>query len=367
MNREYWAKEKWWLAEEHSQVWTHHGISQQDVEDRLNHVTKVFTAEWQESEPPHPVLYHLLTQGLLPLQFLYNLGENLRTVAECLRTKHVIDDLRLPDTYESALLELSIAAHLKRKSHDMEFRPRINTGKESDFCATRGDQKVFFEIKHMQTSKRQEAMNELGRQVGFMASDAESFGYPHLAGKWFRIELDPYVAGLLSGDPEADISTIRSIVKNIEREIVSHPEKDQTFEIPLLAKVTVVTERTESGVNWPMASCQEELMRFLRAHLQKAITQLHPDHPGVIVGQTEGLLDEELTTRIVTGWLRETNAAHVSAVLFLPTYNVFPSTWALFRPFVVINNQAKFPATDLIAFRDMEDLIRNEVAVPTAE
>jgi hypothetical protein len=363
---QYWAKDKWWLTEEYSRVWTYHGTTQEDVEDRINRVIEVFSPEWQQCTPPHPVLYNLLPQGLLPFQFLFNLGGNLRTVAKCLRIKHVIEDLRLPDNFESALLELGLAAHLKDKGHKIEFRPPLDTGKESDFSATYSEQKVFFEIKRMQPSNCQQAMDALGREVGFVASDIE-FNFPHLAGKWFRIELDPYVADLMSGEPDADRPTIRSIVNDIRREVVSRAETHQAFEIPLLAKVTVVTERTESGVNWPMASCQEELKRFLRAHLQKAITQLHSDYPGVIVAQTPGLLDEDLTTRIIVGWLKESSATHVSSVVFLPVYNSMPMTWALFKPFAVVNEQAKFPAHDLQAFRDLAPLIRNEVAIPNGE
>ncbi len=364
--RQYWAKDKWWLEEEYARVWADHGISQEDVEDRIKRVIEIFDAEWQQSTAPHPVFYHLLSQGLWPFQFLVNLGGNLRTVAECLRIRHVIADLRLPDNFESALLELGLAAHLRGKGHDIEFRPPLDTGKESDFSATYSEQRVFFEIKRMQPSNRQQAMDALGREVGFVASDIE-FNFPHLAGKWFRIELDPYVADLMSGEPDADRPTIRSIVNDIRREVVSRAETHQVFEIPLLAKVTVVTERTESGVNWPMASCQEELKRFLRAHLQKAITQLHPDYPGVIVAQTPGLLDEELTTRIIVGWLKESSATHVSAVVFLLVYNSMPMTWALFQPFAVVNDEAKFPANDVRAFVDLLPLIAHEVAVPTSE
>ncbi len=368
MRLAYWAKEKWWLTDEYSRLWKYHGITQQEIDDRFSRVIEVFGPEWQESTAPHPALYVLCTQGTLPLQFLVDLGGNLRSVAECLRLKHVIQDLQLPDTYESALLELQVAAHLKSTGHEIEFRPPLDTGKKADFSAAYAEQKTFFEIKRMQPSKRQQAMDTLGHEVGFATSDIESDPrYPHLAGKWFRIELDPYVADLLSGERDADNSTIRSIVTSIQREIANRTEKQQTFEIPLLAKVTVVTERTESGVNWPMASCQEELKRFLRAHLQNAIMQLHPDHPGVIVVQTPGLLDQELTTRIIHGWLAESKAAHVSAVVFLPIYNSFPTTWALFRPFAVVNNEAKFLANDLRAFRDLAPLIRQEVAVPSAE
>src|SRR5258708_6046685 len=170
---QYWAKDKWWLTEEYSRVWTYHGITQQDVEDRINRVIEVFNPEWQQCTPPHPVLYNLLAQGLLPFQFLFSLGGNLRSVAECLRIKHVIEDLRLRDNFESALLELALAAHLKDKGHKIEFRPSLDTAKKADFAATNSEQKVFFEIKRLRLSNRQQAMDALGREVGFVASDME--------------------------------------------------------------------------------------------------------------------------------------------------------------------------------------------------
>jgi len=346
----------------------YHGIAQQEVDDRFNRVTEVFSGEWQQSTTPHPAFLVLLTQGLLPFQFLFSLGGNLLTVAECLRVKQLIHDLQLPDTYESALLELQVAAHLKGKGHEIEFRPPLVSGKKSDLVATWTEQKAFLEIKRMQPSKHQQAMDALGQEVGFAASDLGSDSrYPQLAGKWFRIELDPYAADLLSGGPEADRSTIRTVVTSIVSEISSRAEKEQTFDVPSLARVMVVTERTESGANWPMASCQNELKRFLRAHLQNAITQLPSDHPGLIVVQMPGQLDEELTSRIIDGRLSESDAAHVSAIAFLPLYNSMPMTWALFKPFAVLNHQTTFPANELQAFRDLAPLITQEVAIPSAE
>jgi hypothetical protein len=76
---------------------------------------EVFSNEWQESTAPHPAFYILLTQGLMPFQFLFDLGGNLGTLAECLRVKQVVQDLRVPDTYESSLLEMRVAAQESRR------------------------------------------------------------------------------------------------------------------------------------------------------------------------------------------------------------------------------------------------------------
>lgn len=367
MELEYWAKERWWLSEEYERVCAHHSITHQEVDDRFDRVMEVFSPEWQHTTPPHPVLYVLLTKGLLPLQFLFSLGGNLRSAAECLRFKHVVQDLRLPDTYESARLELQIASYLKDKGHGIEFRPPLNSGKQSDFVAARSEQKAFFEIKRMQPSRQQRAMDALGQEVGLAASDLGTDPrYPQLTGKWFRIEIDPYVAELLSGEPEADRVTIRTVVTSIVNEISTRAEKEQEFELPSLANVTVVPERTESGANWPASSCQNELKRFLRAHLQKAIGQLPPEHPGLVVAQMPGQLDKVLTTRIIKSWLRECDATHVTAIVFLPVYNPMPMTWALFNPFAVVNDQARSQADQVQAFVDLAPLITAQVAIPTA-
>jgi hypothetical protein len=149
-------------------------------------------------------------------------------------------------------------------------------------------------------------------------------------------------------------------------EISTRAEKEQIFEIPSLANVKVVTQRTESGANWPMSSCQNELKRFLRAHLQNAVSQLPAISPGLVVVQSPGQLDEGLTGRIINGWLRESNATHVSAVVFLPVYNPMPMTWALFKPFAVLNEQANCRADEVRAFMDLAPLLTADVALPTA-
>lgn len=370
MELQYWAKDKWWLQDEYSRLFAYHGVSQQEVEDCISRVMQVFTPEWQQAmaTAPHPAFLALLPQGILPLQYLFNLGRNLRTVAVCLRVQEMIRELRLPASYESAYLELQIAAHLKEKGHEVEFRPRLANGKESDLLVVYGCQRTHFEIKRMETSQHQKALDALGNEVWF-AVDVVGFAsqYPHLAGKGFLIDLHQSLSDLLTG-PDNDRSTIRSIVQTIVTEIGKHSENEQEFEIPSIATVVVMEGRVEGcGINWPMASCQEELKRFIRTHLQNAIAQLPPDHPGLIVAQMSGLLDEELTTTIIHGWLKDSDAAHVSAVVFLPVYNPMPTPWALFKPFVVLNSQARFPANDLRAFADFAPVIDREITIPTAE
>ena len=43
-----------------------------------------------------------------------------------------------------------------------------------------------------------------------------------------------------------------------------------------------------------------------------------------------------------------------------------PMTWALFRPFAVLNDQAKFQARDVQAFINLAPLLTADVALPTA-
>ena len=367
-----WWRKKWWLEEQYTRVYKGKA-SPAEVDKAICRVAEVFDLNWGRRTPRHPIYYWLLSTGLVPLQALYGLGRDLLILDGSLRLTSVIDDLKNPCNYESAMFEVDIAAHLKRCLHSIEFRPRLPNGKESDFVARFEGQQVYVEIKRLQESQTQLALNHLSQSVAFSLSDLTKRS-THSAVKEanYKVEFDTGLVGLLGGDPESDEAVIERIKQRILEEVSERAERNQPidFVIPSVARVSVWTsgERT-AEVTCPAATSQAELKRIVRGHFRDAIEQLHPDHAGMMVLQTPGGLEPDVTQLVLSGLLAQygPKASHVSAALFFPVFHSFPTTWSRFRPFSVINKGAVIPAQRLRSFADLQPLLKTDVRMLSGE
>lgn len=356
-----WWQDKWWLQEEYTQFYSEK-LSPEIVDQAIMRVAAVFDLNWRHRTARHPVYLSLLAKGLMPLEALYSLGSDLLCVDGSLRLPTVVDDLRNPGNYESTRLELEIAAHLKRVAHSIEFRPSVPGGREADFIATHGAQATYFEIKRFRASEHQASLQWLAQSVSFSLTDIIS-RHPSLAERNIEVALDHGLCDLLGMGPEVDAKVIDVITGQIIRGIEERAEQGEpcSFEIPSFAVVELGPPgKPGLAVNYPAPTSLTELRRILRKPLTDAIEQLHPDRPGIIVVQTPGQLDEELTRSVVSGLLthRGVGARHVSAVIFLPEFYSVPKIWSVFNPFSVCNPSATFPAEHLQAYKHMEDLLR---------
>lgn len=357
-----WWADKWWLQEEYTQFYSEN-LSPEVVDLAIMRVAAVFDLDWGHRTARHPIYLSLLAKGLMPLEVLCSLGSDLLCVDGSLRLPTVVDDLRNPGNYESSRLELEIAAHLRRFGHDIEFRPPIPNGREADFVTRNEAQAVYFEIKRFRTSEHHAALQWLAQSVSFSLSDIIS-RHPSLAERNIEVALDHGLSDLLGMGPEVDAKVIDVITGQIIRGVEERAQQGEvcSFEIPSFAVVEVGPPgKPGLAVNYPGPTSLAELRRILRRPLTDAIEQLHPDHAGVIVVQTPGQLDEELTRSVVSGLLTHSGveARHVSVVIFLPEFYSMPKIWSLFSPFSVCNSSAAFPAENLQAYKHMEDLLRS--------
>jgi hypothetical protein len=365
----YWAVDQWWLTEEYAQVYREK-ISLDEMDRAIRRVADVFTKKWQDVTPQHPVYYWLLSKGLVPLDFLYVLGKNLIALEECLRLPSVVRDLRHPGDYESAMLEVGIAAHLRRAGHQIEFRPKLPNGKSSDFVADSKGQQAYFEVKRLRESDRQLAIGDLGNLIASELMDLTSSPIrPRIQGKHYEVVIDAAVFYSLGKGCETDHQIIQTVRECIAQEVVRRLDTNLPlqFVIPSVATVKISDSPMEgSSVMCPMASSEAELDRLLKGHFGNAIEQLHPGHAGIIIVQTPAELESEMSETVINDLLLQLGrqVSHISAVLILPVYNWMPQTWSLFRPFLVANCAASIPPANLAVFPELREFLEISVKTP---
>jgi hypothetical protein len=365
----YWADDPWWLSAEYAKVYCER-LSPDDVDRTIRRVALTFDRKWHEKTSPYEVHYWLQSKGLKPLEYLYGLGKNLMVLEGCLRLPSVLKDLRQPGNYESATLELEIAALLKRAGHEVEFRPSLPNGRSSDFVIRSLDQVVYFEVKKLKESDRQKAISELGTMVAStLTSLTNNPAQPQLQGKHYEIVIDATVFFSLGRGFEPDNQTIEQVRQTIEQQIILNPEGNLPIEfvIPSIASVKITNGPQEgSTVLYPMASPDMELGRILRNHFMDAVEQLHPAHPGIIIVQTPAELEKGLSHEVIANLLVQIGpkAHRLSSVLFLPTFNWMPQPWSLFKPFAVCNRAARIPAESLAVFSDLRSFLEAPVKIP---
>lgn len=131
-------------------------LPKKNVETAFCELKRTFDAKWMlgqktNGSPPffHQIAIQLLTEGLLPFQFLYELGINLHTV----RTADLLGDierrLKNPKEYwEAAAFELKFLSRLICARYRVERNYPSGKGRHNcDFKVSKGSETVFFEIK----------------------------------------------------------------------------------------------------------------------------------------------------------------------------------------------------------------------------
>jgi hypothetical protein len=214
--REQW-RELWWLDEEY--VRTYRGrLTPEEVDRAIRVVAGVFGPNWAAATASHPIYGLLLAKGLLPLDALYRLGADLLAVKGLPRLGPVIQDLQLAVSYESSRLELSIAAHLVRCGHRVEFRPPLPNHREADIAATAQgrSQPVYLEVKRLSDSNAGRTAGHLVHSVSCMMQDlVANSNREALRGRHYEVELDARLADLLGADEEVDSAVVESASRAI--------------------------------------------------------------------------------------------------------------------------------------------------------
>jgi Holliday junction resolvase-like predicted endonuclease len=346
---QHWADEKWWLQDNYVAAYAGK-LSAGEIDRLFFRSDASVDAQWEARTEPHPGFQYLLPQGLLPLQSIVSVGRHLRAVENCSNFKRVRDDLRNPRDYDSAVVELSVAAILAEAGYEITFRPRLPNGKEADLLAKCSDQEVFFEIKIMHEAQSTEAVRAFTDGLMFTLGDfLRRRGGDELA---FRVEVDSEIESMLGAGPTVDQDVVRgllrSTLKNVEQNLTRHHYE---FVIPHIGyiKFGSTTEIENCGISSPGPHPGLELRRIMQSRIPEAVKQLPKDRPGVIVIRTESVLDESQSRLLISSYFESNraNSAHVSAVIFVPMYYQLTTRWSRFPAFTVTNPVANVSARDL--------------------
>jgi hypothetical protein len=207
-----WWTIPWWQDEKYYK----NGFACRDsAATAFNELKRTFDPEWMlgqkiNSIPPfsHQIAVQLMTEGLLPFQFLYELGINLHTARGAGLIGDIERRLKSPKEYwEAAAFELKFLSSLIRSGYNVERNYRSGKGRHNcDFKVSKGSETVFFEIKRpwKVSAQNQEIINQ-----------ARSHFYTKLLSDDIRKEED-FTSSPLSSKSEVDkvFRLIRYAVNN---------------------------------------------------------------------------------------------------------------------------------------------------------
>jgi hypothetical protein len=185
--------------------------------------------------------------------------------------------------FEAAITELEFSAEYLKRGYQIELEPDLPNNRKGDFSASKGEVKIYFEVKTIYaeaSNEDQTIMHELSDRL--MGMD------PH-----FRINID--VKEAFKPSQAAEVS--RHILKKLmELDRLSstfplsfvYPENDNPIvTVDILSKVPDKEKGYIAGfvhgggikVDW----------NDLRRKIVSGVSQLHPDYPGVIIVKPHGL------------------------------------------------------------------------------
>lgn len=148
-----WWTIPWWQDEKY---YKDGFASMESTETAFCELIRTFDAKWMlcqktNGSPPfsHQIAIQLLTEGLLPFQFLYELGGNLHTVRAAGLLGDIERRLKNPEEYwEAAAFELKFSSSLIRTGYKVERNYLSGKGQHNcDLKVSKGSETVFFEIK----------------------------------------------------------------------------------------------------------------------------------------------------------------------------------------------------------------------------
>lgn len=218
------------------------------------------------------------------IRFFQDVEENLELLRQEDSIQKFKPKLRQWKTihFESAIAELEFAAEYKKRGFQIELEPRLPNGEKGDFLASKDSVKIYFEVKCIfweRSLKDTAIINEI----------IERFS---------RLN-QPFVIGIDIKEIFQHKQTVK-VVKYIQEKLKQfehtsctlpfsfvYPESGEPIiEIDIIKRLSNGEKGYVSGavfgggvkVNW----------NDLRSKISSGVSQLHPDHAGVLIIQPHG-------------------------------------------------------------------------------
>lgn len=231
--------------------------------------------------------------GPLAIKLFEEIEEDLR-VFKHERDLHTFDaKLRQWEAipFESAIVELEFAAEYKRKGCQIELEPVLPNKRRSDFSAITDAMKIYFEVKMIyreHTLKEHKIIDELSERLDGMEEP-------------FAVSIDMRETVRPTGIPKA-AKYIRRKLRTIEqtplslRHSFAYPEKGEpALVIDIVSRLPVDERGFISG--FVFGGGMRVSWRDIRSKIASAVSQLHPDHPGVIIIRPESIATTDFGIR----------------------------------------------------------------------
>jgi len=351
----HWWRERWWMEEQYSAGYGP-SMSPEQVNNCVLAVSRVFTEAWLKTTKPHRAAFWLVSKGFDPLQFLISMGRDILATQCVPGFSGLVRNLRNPDTYESARLELSIAALISEEGYAIRLHPKLSNGKSSDLFAQYGDEEVYFEVKILRESATDEILCDFRDWVARTVDELTAQSGITFANGNYLITLDSGLADYFAASSRANPEFHTGFAAGTRDKILGHLRNgDREFYVSnvgtFLFRPKDVLEH--STITHHPVSPKVELSRILRGRLHGIAQQLPPDRPGIVVFRTPGDLDPCASQQAIRELLDGLgpDGAHVSAAIILPVTYSFPRRWSRFNGFAVLNPRATISATSLKAYR----------------
>lgn len=346
-------KEKWWHEAQYQRS-LDSDASMEQIDSALNRVAEVFDEDWCGSNTRHPVSFQIHSRGLNPLRFLSTLGQQLISVATCLRHQQLIEDLKRADHFSSAYLELFVASKLQEHGHCVELRPKLPNEKNADILTKEDGLGVFWEIKQLSPSDARKAVEQLSQELLFSVARLQASGdtWPKEAG--YEIVISERTLDSLGAGDDSDQALTAELIGMMMTEMNNRLQIGELpFEFNIRSYLNVrVGIGLTPRLSGPVFAPEPELKRVLQKHFKEPNRQLYPERPGILLIQSAAALDPLMTRKIVERLL-EKQPVHLSVVVFISVFPPDSMAYVFFPSFAVENPRARFPAKDLKAFQSI--------------
>jgi len=186
--------------------------------------------------------------------------------------------------FESTITELEFAAEYHERGYRIELEPALPNKRKGDFSAEKEEQKIYFEVKvvHKEASaKNQAAINEL-------SSRCAKIDHPFLIG---NIDVQE------TFQTNQSIAVAKFIEKKLKQLEASSDKLPTSFDYPDSDNpmITIdVNERLPNGekglvIGFTYGGGTTLKWTDIRKKIEGGVNQLHPNWPGVIIIQPQGL------------------------------------------------------------------------------